>query len=192
MPADDLPVLHVETATEWDAWLAVNHAESPGVWLRIAKKGGGVSSPTYAEAVEVGLAHGWIDSQKGRLDDDSYVQRFTQRRPGGPWSKINRGTAERLIAEGRMRPAGMNEVDAARADGRWERAYAGSATAEVPADLQAALDASPAAAAAFAALDRTNRFAVLYRIGSVKRPETRARKIADFVARLAEGWRPHP
>lgn len=192
VPSEELPVLHVESAAEWDAWLREHGAESAGVRLRIGKSGGGLPSPTYAEAVEVGLVHGWIDSQAGRLDDVSYVQRFTRRRRRSPWSQINRNTAERLIGEGRMQPAGLAEVEAARADGRWERAYAGSATAEVPGDLRAALDAHPVAAAAFVALNRTNRYAILYRIGSVKRPETRARKIDDFVSRLAEGWRPHP
>lgn len=184
--------MHVGSAAAWDAWLQQHGADSPGVRLRIKKKGGGLSSPTYAEAVEVGLRHGWIDSQAGRLDDVSYVQRFTRRRRQSPWSRINRATAERLIAEGQMHPAGLAQVEAARADGRWDRAYAGPATAEVPADLQAALDADPAAAAAFGGLDRTNRYAILYRVGSVKRPETRARKIDDFVTRLAQGWRPYP
>lgn len=192
MPAAELPILHVESVDAWDVWLTEHGADAAGVRLRIAKLGGGLSSPTYAEAVETGLVHGWIDSQKERLDDASYLQRFTRRKPRSPWSRINRATAERLIAEGRMRPAGLAEVEAARADGRWERAYAGSATAEVPDDLQRALDGNPAAAAAFAALDRTNRYAVLYRIGAVKRAETRARKIDDFVTRLAQGWRPFP
>ena len=192
MPVGDLPILHVESADAWNAWLTEHGADSAGVRLRIAKVGDDLSTPTYAEAVETGLAHGWIDSKKGRLDDVSYVQRFTRRRPRSPWSLINRTTAERLIAEGRMRPAGLAEVESARADGRWDRAYVGSATAEVPADLQRALDADPAAAAAFAALDRTNRYAILYRIGAVKRAETRTRKISEFVSRLGQGWRPYP
>jgi uncharacterized protein YdeI (YjbR/CyaY-like superfamily) len=190
VPTPELPVLHVEDPAAWDAWLVDNAATSPGVRLRIAKKGKGLSSPTWAEAVEVALIHGWIDSQASRLDDASYLQRFTRRRQRSPWSKINRDTAERLIEQGRMRPAGLAEVEAARADGRWDRAYPGSATAEVPTDLRAALDASPTAAAAFEELNRTDRYLILYRIGSVKRADTRARKIDDYVHKLAEGWRP--
>jgi len=192
VPTAPLPVLHVDSAAAWDDWLVANGAESAGVRLRIAKKGGDVRSPKYAEAVEVGLVHGWIDSQSSRLDDASYLQRFTPRRARSPWSKINRAAAERLIADGRMQPGGLAQVEAARADGRWERAYDGPATAEVPADLQRALDSHPAAAAAFAALDRTNRYAILHRIQTVKRAETRARNVDDFVAKLGDGWRPYP
>ena len=147
---------------------------------------------TWPESVDEALCVGWIDGVRRRIDDDSYVIRFTPRKTSSTWSVVNSARVADLAAQGRMRPAGLAEVESARADGRWDRAYVGSATAEVPADLQRTLDGDPAAAAAFAALDRANRYAVLYRIGAVKRAETRTRKISEFVSRLGQGWRPYP
>lgn len=190
---DGLPVVSFASAAEWDAWLRTEaDGERPGVWLRIAKRGAPAPSVSYADALEVALCHGWIDGRKNALDEHHWLQRFTPRRPGSRWSRRNRDTAERLIAEGRMAAAGRAAVEAARADGRWERAYAGAATATVPDDLRAALDAVPAAAEAFAGLDGANRYAVLYRVQEAVRPETRARRIAEFVDMLARGERPHP
>jgi uncharacterized protein YdeI (YjbR/CyaY-like superfamily) len=174
------------------AWLRKNHATSPGIWLMIAKKGTGVDTVTYAEAVEEALCAGWIDGQRDVHDDVHFLQRFTPRRPRSPWSKINTERVARLTEAGQMLPAGEKEVEAAKADGRWDAAYAGQATATVPDDLRAALDASPNAAKVFDTLDGTNRYAILYRIGSVKRADTRARKIAGFVADLEQGVTPYP
>ena len=158
----------------------------------IAKKGSGVASVTYDEALDEALCVGWIDGQKARYDDTYFLQRFTPRTKRSPWSRINTERVARLTKADKMLPAGMREVERAKADGRWDAAYAGQATAAVPDDLQAALDTSPAAAALFAELDRTNRYAILYRIGSVKKPETRARKIAGFITDLERGDTPHP
>jgi uncharacterized protein YdeI (YjbR/CyaY-like superfamily) len=180
-------LLTCESASVWRAWLEVNHDTSPGVWLLIAKKGSGVDSVSYSDAVDEALCFGWIDGQKARHDDTCFRQRFTRRTRRSSWSKINTERAMRLTDAERMRPAGLREVDAAKADGRWDASYAGQASATVPDDLRAALDASPAAAAAFAGLDGASRFAILYRIGAVKKPETRARKIAEHVADLEQG-----
>ena len=177
---------------EWRDWLAEHHASSDGVWIKFAKKGSGIPTVVYAEAVEEALIHGWIDGQAKRIDDDFYMQRFTPRRPRSIWSKINRAKAEKLIAEGRMAPAGLAEVERAKADGRWGRAYDSPTTAVVPDDLRTALDASPAAAQMFAELDGNNRYAILHRIQDAKRAETRARRIEQFVAMLARGETIHP
>jgi len=189
--ADDLAVVELADRGAWAAWLEAGHASSPGVWLKIAKKGSDVRSVSYAEALEVALCYGWIDGQKRPLDDRFWLQRFTPRNPRSRWSKRNRTLVERLIANGEMAPAGLREVERARADGRWEAAYDSHATATVPPDLQAALDADAGAAAFFAGLDSANRYAILYRIQEARRPETRARRIATFVAMLAEGRRIH-
>ena len=177
---------------EWHDWLAEHHASSDGVWIKFAKKGSGLPTVVYAEAVEEALIHGWIDGQVKRIDDDFYMQRFTPRRARSVWSKINRAKAEKLIAEGRMAPAGLAEVERAKADGRWERAYDSPTTATVPDDLRAALDASPAAARCFAELDGNNRYAILHRLQNTKRAETRAKKIAQYVEMLARGETIHP
>lgn len=184
---DDLPLVPFPTAADWDRWLDANAESADGVWIKVAKKGSGIATIVWAEAVEVALAHGWIDGQARSIDDTWYAQRFTPRRARSRWSKINRATAERLIAEGTMRPAGLRAVEAARADGRWEAAYDSPSTATVPDDLQAALDADPAAAAFFATLDGRNRYAILHRIAEAKRPETRTRRVAQFVEMCARG-----
>jgi uncharacterized protein YdeI (YjbR/CyaY-like superfamily) len=189
--ADELPVLEPATRDAWAEWLERNHASSPGVWLRIAKAGSGEASASYAEALDAALCHGWIDGQKRPLDERFWLQRFSPRTSRSRWSKRNRARAEQLIEAGEMAPAGLAEIERARADGRWEAAYDSPATATVPPDLQAALDADPAAAAFFAGLDGANRYAILYRVQEARRPETRARRIATFVAMLAEGRRVH-
>jgi uncharacterized protein YdeI (YjbR/CyaY-like superfamily) len=185
MPRGDLPVLGFGDPDTWESWLAEHHAISPGVWLKIAKKGSGVPGVSYPEALEVALCYGWIDGQKGRLDDEYWLQRFTPRKAGSRWSKINTEKAAELIEAGRMQPAGMREVEAARKDGRWDAAYAGQRAVVVPEDLERALAADDAARAFFATLNSVNRYAILYRIGDAKRPETRARRIAKYVAMLA-------
>lgn len=173
------------SAQEWEEWLAANHETSDGVWLLIAKKGGGAESVSYSEAVEAALCFGWIDGQKGPLDDVHWRQRFTPRRARSKWSRINRDKAQALITDGRMRPAGLREVERAKADGRWDAAYAGSKTAVVPADLELALAQNDEARAFFATLSGANRYAILYRIDDAKRPQTRADRIRKFVAMLA-------
>lgn len=188
----ELERMRFTSAQEWRTWLEANHDTSPGIWLMIAKKGSGVESVTYDEAVDEGLCFGWIDGQKAKHDDHHFLQRFTRRTRRSPWSRINTERVTRLLGAERMNPAGLREVEAAKADGRWEAAYAGPASAVVPEDLRAALDASPAAADFFAQLNSADRYAILYRIGSVKRAETRARKIAGFVADLERGKGPHP
>lgn len=189
MAAPELPVLALDDAAAWAAWLAEHHATSPGVWLRLPKK---TPAFTYALALDAALCWGWIDSQKRALDDAAFLQRFTRRNPKGPWSKINCAKIEVLVAAGKMQPPGLREVARAKEDGRWERAYHGAKTIEVPPDFVAALAVDPAAEAFFAALDSANRYAILYRISSVKKPETRAANIAKFVALCARGERIHP
>jgi uncharacterized protein YdeI (YjbR/CyaY-like superfamily) len=186
----DLPVLSFATPADWRDWLQANHASAPGVWLRYAKKASGIPSVTYVEAVLEALCFGWIDGQAARDPDDPEHysrQRYTPRAARSKWSKINVGRAEELIAAGRMAPAGIAEVERAKADGRWAAAYDAPSTASVPDDLQAALDANPKAAAFFATLKGNNRYAILHRIQTVKRPETRARKIAEYVAMCERG-----
>ncbi len=189
--ADELPIVLFAGPDELERWLEENHAASEGVWLKIAKKGAPEPSVTYAEALELALCFGWIDSQKRGHDDQHFLQRFTPRRPRGRWSKINREKAETLIESGRMRPAGLAEVEAAQADGRWEAAYEGQRSATVPEDLQRELDANRAAAESFASLDGANRYAIVYRLNDAKKPETRARRLAKFVAMLERGERIH-
>jgi uncharacterized protein YdeI (YjbR/CyaY-like superfamily) len=185
-------VLLFETADAWSAWLDAHHATAPGVWLQLAKQGGALRSLSYAEALDAALCYGWIDSQKRRHDDASWAQRFTPRGPRSIWSKINRAKVDALAAAGRMRPAGLLAVEQAKADGRWAAAYDSPRQATVPDDLRAALDAAPVAAAAFAALDGANRYAVLFRVHAAKTPARRAAKIAALVAMLARGGTIHP
>lgn len=184
MPAPEYPITLFPDQTEWAAWLAENHATEPGLWLRIAKKGSELVSVTYAEALDAALCYGWIDGQRRGFDVDAFIQKFTPRRKRSNWSKINRDNVARLIGNGAMQPAGLAEIEAAKADGRWSRAYDSPRVAEVPADLQAALDASPAAKEFFATLKSNNRFAILYRIQTAVKPETRARRISEFTAML--------
>ena len=192
MPTDALPVMSFESTDAWDAWLAAHHAGSPGLWLKIAKKGAAGTTISYSEALDVALCHGWIDGQKGRHDDEYWLQRFTPRKPGSKWSKINTERAAALIESGRMRPAGLREVERAQADGRWEQAYESQSRVTVPDDLARALAANERARAFFATLDSANRYAILYRIGTAKKPETRAKRIDTFVAMLSEHKKIHP
>jgi uncharacterized protein YdeI (YjbR/CyaY-like superfamily) len=188
----DLPVRAFGSAIDWQAWLEAEHATSDGIWLKIGKRTAPEASVSYAEALEIALCFGWIDGQKRGLDADHWLQRFTPRKSGSRWSKINTAKADALIAAGRMRPAGQREVDEARADGRWDTAYHGQRASTVPDDLRQALDLNPAAAEFFTSISSVNRYAIVYRIGSVKRAETRARKIAQYVQMLAEHKTIHP
>jgi len=186
----DKPLLHFTDPAQWEEFLRADPPDG-GVRLLLLKKAALVPGIRYPEALDVALCYGWIDGQVGRHDDDFTVQAFTPRRARSPWSQINRGHTERLIAEGRMQPAGLAEIERAKADGRWDAAYRQKGAA-VPDDLRAALDADPAAAAAWEALDGQNRFAILFRLGTVTRAETRARKIAEFTAMLSRGEKLYP
>ncbi|UGQ46424.1 YdeI/OmpD-associated family protein [Massilia endophytica] len=193
MPAKPaLPELLFRDAKAWTRWLEKEHASAPGVWMRIAKKEAPEKSVQYPEALEAALCFGWIDGQKKSIDEHYWLQKFTPRAARSIWSKINRDKVEALIAKGLMREAGQREVDRAKADGRWEAAYDSWSAAEVPADLQEALDASPAAKAFFATLNSQNRYAILFRTHTAKKAETRAKRIRDFVAMLERGEKIHP
>ena len=174
-------------AKAFETWLKKHHASSDGLWLQIAKRGADEPSVTYAEAVEIALCWGWIDGQKKGLDDQHFLQRFTPRRARSVWSKVNVEKVAALIESGRMQAPGLAQVDAAKADGRWARAYDGARTSVVPDDLQAALDAQPPAKAFFATLNASNRYAVLWRVQTAVKPETRARRIEQLVDMLARG-----
>ena len=184
--ADAAPTLF-KSARAFETWLKKHHATSDGLWLQIAKKGADAPSVTYPEAVEIALCWGWIDGQKKGLDDQHFLQRFTPRRARSIWSKINIGKVAALIDAGRMQPAGQAQIDAAKADGRWDKAYDGARTSTVPDDLQAALDASPQAKAFFATINASNRYAVLWRVQTAVKPQTRANRIAQLVEMLARG-----
>jgi uncharacterized protein YdeI (YjbR/CyaY-like superfamily) len=179
-------ILQFSSRAEWEEWLEANHATSPGVWLRLAKKGSGAVTVTRAEALEVALCFGWIDGQAASVDDEFWSQRFTRRTRRSRWSRINRDAAEGLIVSGKMRPSGLAEVDAAMRDGRWDVAYASPKASAVPEDLQLELAANPGARAFFEELSSRNRYAILYRIEEARRPETRRRRIEKFVAMLKE------
>jgi uncharacterized protein YdeI (YjbR/CyaY-like superfamily) len=180
-------VLAFESDAHWEAWLEEHHASSDGVWLKIAKKASGIPTVAYPEVLDTALCFGWIDGQRKALDDRYFLQRFTPRRARSKWSQINRDKVAALTRAGRMRPAGLAEVERAKADGRWDAAYGGQAAMTVPDDLQAELDARPAAAAFFAGLSSQNRYSILFRLHDAKRPETRARRLAKFVAMLEAG-----
>jgi uncharacterized protein YdeI (YjbR/CyaY-like superfamily) len=183
-PKTDLPVLPFKDKKAWSAWLARNHAESPGVWLKLAKKGSETKSVTYAEALEAALCYGWIDGQKRGFDGEFWLQKLTPRGPRSIWSKINREKAEALIASGEMKPAGLAAIERARQNGQWEMAYESQSRVSVPDDLQAELDRNPRAKAFFATLDSANRYAVLWRVQTAKKAETRTRRITQLVAML--------
>jgi uncharacterized protein YdeI (YjbR/CyaY-like superfamily) len=189
---DDLPVIAFPSAGAFAAWLKGGQATSEGVWLKLAKLGAPAPTVSYAEALEVALCHGWIDGQKGGLDDQYWLQKFTPRRPRSRWSKINRDKALCLIDQGKMQPAGLREVERAKADGRWDAAYEGQRIATVPEDLRLALDKNKRAREFFATLDSGNRYAILYRVRDAKKPETRARRIRQFVEMLGEHRKIHP
>jgi uncharacterized protein YdeI (YjbR/CyaY-like superfamily) len=187
-----LPIRSFACQSEWEAWLETEHATARGLWLKFAKKGAGVDSVTYAEAVEGALCYGWIDGQASSVDERFWLQRFTPRAPRSKWSQINCDRVEALQRQGRLRPAGLAQVERARQDGRWAAAYEPPSRSTVPDDLQRALDASPAARAAFDALDSRNRYAILYRLRDARKPETRARRLDQFVTMLREGRKLYP
>lgn len=184
---DGRPILAFASQAEWDAWLEREHAASDGVWLKFAKKGSGVPSVVYVEAVEVALCYGWIDSLTKSIDERFYLQKFTPRRARSKWSKVNRERIEALTKQGRMRPAGLAQVELAKADGRWEAAYSSPASMTMPADLQAALDGNPQAAEFWERLNKSNRYAIVYQLEDAKKPETRERRLAKFVGMLERG-----
>jgi len=185
-------ILFFETAQAWEQWLEANSTVSTGIALKLAKKSSGIASPTHPEALDVALCFGWIDGVRNTLDDDFYLQTFMPRTKRSTWSQVNRGKVEALIAAGRMREGGQFEIDRAKADGRWDAAYASQSTIEVPDDLAAALSANPEASAMFARLSSQNRFAILFRVHQPKRPETRERRIAQFVEQLSRGETIYP
>jgi uncharacterized protein YdeI (YjbR/CyaY-like superfamily) len=189
---DGLPTIAFASAAEWEAWLEANHAVSAGVWIKIAKKDAGIESVRYPEVLDSALCFGWIDGRREALDERWFLQRYTPRRSRSRWSRINREKAQLLIEGGRMRPSGLGEVERAKADGRWAAAYAGQRSIAVPDDLQRELDARPRARAFFAELSGQNRYAILYRLQDAKKPETRARRLAQFVAMLEAGETLHP
>lgn len=189
-PAQELPILLFEDSDAFSEWLDRHHRDSPGVWMRLAKKGAALRSLSYAEALDVALCYGWIDSQKKSYDEESWLQKFGPRGPKSLWSKINRDKVEALTAAGRMRDAGIDAVERARADGRWDAAYDSQRSATVPDDFQAELDRSPAARDFFASLDGANRYAILFRIQTAK-PQARAARIAAFIAMLERGEKIH-
>jgi uncharacterized protein YdeI (YjbR/CyaY-like superfamily) len=189
---DGLPTIAFASAAEWEAWLEANHAASAGVWIKMAKKDSGIESVRYPEVLESALCFGWIDGRREALDEQYFLQRYTPRRARSRWSRINREKAQLLIEDGTMRPSGLAEVERAKADGRWAAAYAGQKSITVPDDLRRELDARPEAKAFFAGLSSQNRYAILYRLQDAKKPETRARRLAQFVAMLEAGETIHP
>lgn len=188
----DEATLSFEMPADWDAWLERHGGVSTGVWLRFSKKGASQPTISYAQALESALCHGWIDGQKKAENEHYWRQRFTPRAARSIWSKINTAKAEALIAAGRMRPAGMREIERAKQDGRWERAYAPASQSTIPDDLQQAFDANPQAQAFFATLNSQNRYAILFRIQHVKKAETRAKKIDQFIGMLTKGEKLYP
>ncbi len=188
----NLPLVLFESQQEWEGWLKAHHAQPQGVWLKIAKKGAEVSSVSYADALDGALCYGWIDAQKKPYDDTFWLQKFTPRRPKSVWSKVNTGKAMRLIETGKMTPAGLREVDAAKQDGRWDAAYEPQSNLTIPDDFQAELDKHPKAKEFFDTLNKVNRYAMCYRIATAKKPETRKARIDKFIAMLAQGEKIHP
>jgi uncharacterized protein YdeI (YjbR/CyaY-like superfamily) len=188
----DLPVIAFKSQQAWEAWLAAQPADSEGVWLKLAKKSSEIASVSRQEAIDAALCHGWIDGQLDAFDDAFWLIRFTPRQSASKWSEKNRARALELVKLKRMRPAGLNEIDRARKDGRWDAAYAPQSTAQVPDDLRAALSKNRGAKSFFETLDSTNRYAILYRLHSAKKPETRTARIEKFVAMLAEGKTIYP
>ena len=190
--ADEAPILELRSRAAWERWLAKHAGDEQGAWLKFAKKGAAVATVTYAEALEVALCHGWIDSQVRAFDETFYLQRFTPRRKRSKWSSTNRDAAIRLMEAGAMKPEGLHQVELARADGRWDAAYESQRNMPVPDDLQRELDADPKAREFFESLSSQNRYAILYRLADAKKPETRARRLEQFVAMLKEGRTLYP
>lgn len=191
MKTTDLPIQSFASKTKWAEWLAKQHDKSAGVWLKLAKKDSGIPSVTYDEALDVALCYGWIDGQKKGFDDEHWLQKFTPRGPKSIWSKINTEKAERLIAAGEMKPAGLKAIEAARQDGRWDAAYSSQRNMSVPEDFQAALDKNKKAKIFFTTLNSANRYAILFRIQTAKKAETRAKRIQQFIQMLERGEKLH-
>ncbi len=185
--AEPAPIRAFKDAKEWDSWLTKNQAEIDGIWMRIAKKSSGVKSVTYPEAVEVALCHGWIDGQKRPESETTWLQRFVPRRPRSMWSMINREKALALIAAGKMKPAGLAEIERAKMNGRWDVAYASPSSATMPEDLEKELERHPKAKAFFKTLNRANSYAIMWRVQTAKRPETRERRIRTYIEMLEKG-----
>jgi uncharacterized protein YdeI (YjbR/CyaY-like superfamily) len=188
----ELPIIPFASREAWEVWLEEEHAASEGLWLKIAKRGSGIETVTFVEALDVALCYGWIDSQRAGFDGRYFLQRFTSRKPRSKWSQVNREKVAKLIEAGRMKPAGLREVERAKADGRWDAAYEPQSTATVPDDLCAELEKNVVAREFFETLNSTNRYAILHRIQDARKPETRARRIAKYVAMLAEGKKLYP
>lgn len=192
MKSSDLLTMPFESKRKWSDWLAKQHDKSPGVWLQIAKKDAGIPTVTYEEALDVALCYGWIDGQKKGFDDKYWLQKFTPRGPKSIWSKINTEKGERLIASGEMKTAGLKAIELAKQDGRWDAAYASQKNISVPEDFQAMLDKNKKAKTFFASLNSVNRYAILFRIHNTKKPETRAKRIQQFMEMLERGEKIHP
>ncbi|MEO6887569.1 MAG: YdeI/OmpD-associated family protein [Ktedonobacteraceae bacterium] len=189
---DTLPTIAFETQQAWEAWLAEHHADIPGIWLKLAKKGSGVASISYAEALEGALCYGWIDGQKASFDGTYWLQKFTPRRSKSIWSKVNCDKVSALLAEDRMQPAGIRQMELAQADGRWEAAYDSQSKISIPPDFQSELDKNQPASAFFSTLNSVNRYAILFRIQTARKPETRAARIQKFIEMLANGQKIYP
>ncbi len=190
--ADDLPIIAFATQQDWEAWLKERHADTKGLWLKLAKNNTGILSLSYAEALECALCYGWIDGQKAAFDDQYWLQKFTPRGPKSIWSKVNCDKATALLAEGRMQPAGRQQMERAQADGRWEAAYESQSKITVPADFQSELDKNEQAQEFFHTLNSVNRYAILFRIQTAKRPETRSARIQKFIAMLSQRQKIYP
>jgi len=188
----DLPIIPFDRQKDWAVWLAKNHATSSGIWLKLARKASGIQSVSYDEALEVALCYGWIDGQRKSHDETSFLQKFTPRGPKSIWSKINTEKAQRLIESKQMKPAGLKAVESAKQDGRWEAAYAPQSKAAVPDDLQAELDRNAKAKDFFATLDSRNRYAILHRIHTAKKAETRVKRIEQFIQMLEKQEKIYP
>lgn len=189
---DNLPIIAFASQQEWEAWLNEHRADAKGLWIKLAKKGADVPTISYAEALEVALCYGWIDGQKAAFDDQYWLQKFTPRGPKSIWSKVNRDKAEALLAEGRMQPAGIAQMERAQADGRWDAAYESQSKIAVPSDFQSELDKNQQAREFFDTLNSANRYAILFRIQTAKKPETRAARIQKFIEMLVQRQKIHP
>lgn len=190
--SDNVPIMSFETQQDWEVWLKENHVATKGIWIKIAKKEARSPSVSYAEALNIALCYGWIDGQKAAFDDKYWLQKFTPRTAKSIWSKVNCGKAEVLIAEGKMQPAGLRQVELAKSDGRWEKAYESQSRITIPDDFQSELDKNPKAKYFFNTLDSANRYAFLFRIHAAKKPETRSTKIQKFVEMLNQQQKLHP
>ncbi len=191
MPKDDLPIVAFSSAAEWERWLAENYAQPTGVWLRIYKKNSNVPTVTYPEALDAALCWGWIDGQKYKFDDQSWLQKFTPRRKNSIWSKINTEHVERLTSAGKMKPAGLAEVEAAKQDGRWQQAYDSQRDAEMPADFLRELEKNPAAKTFFQTLNKTNLYSIIFRLQTAKKAETREKRMREIIEMLLNGKKFH-